>query len=1039
MTDDRLRNIIRDEFGKIHADENVKAQILKGLTGDTMKTEKRENIITANAENKEKTIVKETNTGGKARVTPRGRIAAAAAALVLCVGGGAYLLRDKDLPDTEASHTSSITDTEDSGSGNIEPVEFDGYFDENGYTVFDKFGDKSEVWRLPNGKFLVRQNASNDIDHDYYYIVFNGETNSVEKVMESSLCNVCVYNNGFSLKDELAKTELGSESTYAEFYDFDLNLVNKFSFNPEETGEVIDAATCASDGSALYVKTSGNGFTGFYKFTNDKGAEPLYVLKVAEKSSTNDIDMLFSSDDGNTLYFIGPNWRENKDDTIETSYRLCAFTAGSCSEFYMPYESKLVLERNNMLYIFSLSSAEYKVYQPDAEQGTNSSYPIGCEYTFGNETSGNKPHLINMSQSGKYVIAASFIADDDGNITDTLLTVYELDGMKEIFTDTISGSVDLMNGGIIFDEATGDICAVRGNINGENGVYTANAFGNEYSNFGMISTDTSQSETESKPENEDNNFIIDMVKGYGSWSISKDDTAELEKLLSNALTTGTVIPETTADSGGGVVNFSLKVTDDNGKSERYAIYVTDEEYNINMKYTDADGETTAYNIDDKTLCEIVRIAEKNTDTGVMAIVLEGHMQDQSVFFITNEEEKKQILEKYNSFCKAQNVPADILNVPMAAGGLYPAVTFTDGDGNAVFIEHSQCFTDTGVCVNGVHYENVSETFIDAMEYYERYKEQGFHEFILPADTVAVCEKTAYLNVRSYPVMPDINKNTISIIDREKAEMVKSLLDEAISGGQIADEPVDTNEARGGTSGYGIMTDKGIYFIDLYDYGNYTITFDDQTYIVDKDCIFCLLNTIEPYSEGGVFNITSDTGSPDGGGSVWFITQSFTKEEVIKWYEDFLAADYAPAEETGGSEPQNSANEKIGGAARHLSFKYNGEKVVISTGKDVTADICVNGKEYYLNDGDKGIFDIIKATTEETLSFSAGGDLSQSNAYGYKAFLDKYSEKYGITEMSYKDNGKKLVVTVEDKNSISEIETLLENHGANLENVSIKTK
>lgn len=681
MTDDKLRNIIRDEFGKIHADENVKAQILKGLTGDTMKTEKRESIITANAENKEKTIVKETN-GGKARVAQRGRIAAAAAALVLFVGGGAYLLRDKDLPDTEASHTSSIADTEDCGS------------------------------------------ASRDNE-----------------------------------------------------------------------------------------------------------------------------------------YMIGD------------------------------------------------------------------------------------------------------LSSDDG----------------------------------------------------------------------VISNDTSYSETESntesKAENEDNKSNIDMSKGYSSWNISQDGAAELERLLASALTTDTVIPETTYDSGGDVVNFSLDVTDDDGKTERYDIYVTNEKYNINMKHTDADGKTTAYNIDDKTLYEIVQIAEKNTDTGVMAIVLEGHMQEQSVFFITNEEEKKQIREKYDSFCKAQNMPADILNVPMAAGGLYPAVTFTDGDGNAVFIEHSQCFTDTGVSVNGVHYENVSETFIDAMEYYERYKEQGFHEFILPADTVAVCEKMAYLNVRSYPAMPDINKNTISITDKEKAKMIKSLLDEAISGGQITDDPYGGNEVRGGTPGYGIITDKGIYYIDLYDYGNYTITFDDQTYIVDRDCIFCLLNTIEPYSAYGVFNITSDTGSPDGGGSMWFITQSFTKEAVIDWYEDFLASDYAPAEETGGSEPQDSANEKIGGATRHLSFKYNGEKVVISTGKDVTADICVNGKEYYLNDGDKGIFDIIKATTEQTLSFSAGSDLRQSNAYGYKAFLDKYREEYGITEMSYKDNGKKLVVTVEDSDSISEIETLMKNHGA----------
>ncbi|MDO4944676.1 MAG: hypothetical protein Q4E74_05690 [Ruminococcus sp.] len=725
MTDNKLRNIIRDEFSKIYADENVKAQILKGLTGDTMKTEKRESIITtANAENNEKTIAKETTTNGKARVAPRGRIAAAAAAVVLCLGGGAYLLKSGDLSDIENPSASSVAenDTENSVTDNVKSVEFDGYFDENGYTVYDKFGDISEIWRLSNGKFLVKQDASfrfNDRVSNYYYIIYNGETNSIEKVMESLLCNVYVYENGFSLEDMLIKSELGVNNTYAEFYDFDLTLVNKFSFKTKETGELIDATTCAPDGSALYVKTSGDGFVSFYKFTNDGDTEPVYTQNVIEKTSANDIDMLFASDDGSALYFIGPNWREDETDDMENVYKLCTITEGGYSKLYMPYEDIKVFERNNMLYVFSSLSAEYNVYQAESKPKTadmkDSDNPIGgeyCEYTFGDEIFGNTPSQINMSQSGKYIIAISWIADDDGLITDTLITVYESDGMKEIYTDAISGSIIPTDGQFVFDETTGDICAQWTNMGDDfkgRGVYTANVFGNEYSNFGIKQTVDDNS---SVPQ--DGQTVTTTVTAVENSEVNETEDFKAVKDNYNPDFDADVSYITDEEQKEQILDWydkfinagyepvELNHINDWSNGNPVTLYFTARNGDkVSMNIPVYDGANIEINDEYYSLPDVSILGLFDNYIGEFKITCTDYNYNY-VGYVNYYGAKEDYLEWYNDFVNAGYEPVDISNAHAAGGGIYPKLSFKVNNSEVVICD-SQYPDDANICVNGKYY------------------------------------------------------------------------------------------------------------------------------------------------------------------------------------------------------------------------------------------------------------------------------------------------------------------------------------------------
>ena len=88
MTDKELDKKLTAAFDDIQADISVKARIRKGLTGDIMSTQNKNINVNDTIENKG------TETAGKAQVRRGGRVAAAAIAGVLAVGGGMFLLKN---------------------------------------------------------------------------------------------------------------------------------------------------------------------------------------------------------------------------------------------------------------------------------------------------------------------------------------------------------------------------------------------------------------------------------------------------------------------------------------------------------------------------------------------------------------------------------------------------------------------------------------------------------------------------------------------------------------------------------------------------------------------------------------------------------------------------------------------------------------------------------------------------------------------------------------------------------------------------------
>ncbi len=563
--DNGLKDIIRSEFGKIHADENVKAQILKGLTGDTMKTDKREGFITTtgNAENNEKAIIKETNKDGKAKVAPRGRIAAAAAAVVFCLGCGAFLLKNRDLPDKENANASSAAYAADSSSGNIENVEFNGYFDEDAYTVYDKFGLSSEIWRLSNGKFLVKQseNFKTNTDEVYDYIIYNGETNSIESVLQiSGERNVRVYDNGFAVKSVMSVAEMEAETAHLEFYDFNCELVNAFDFDISSVTEdginqTIEGTEVSHDGQNLFILANvmkNDIFTGnrIYEVTAD--GKTSVMCDTEEKSQENQIikiSDIYPSNDGKSLYFDGFSYYDNNSDAWKLILGGFNTSSGDVNQaegfFDCAYNSShSVMMRSDKLYDFSCTEASFTVLSRKDDNG-NSTIGIS-DYGYDVEKEDDRFSDIAdgfyVSYGGKYIIMTQSICNEEDIVTDSYIVVYEADGFNEIYREYVEGSLKVtVNDTVLFDENTGDLCLYLENLGDDHqksGVYTANVFGNEYSNFGIIQTVTDNNSdvyndtaatttTPATPPEDISDEIQDMI--YDRENTNKEEEPESKK------------------------------------------------------------------------------------------------------------------------------------------------------------------------------------------------------------------------------------------------------------------------------------------------------------------------------------------------------------------------------------------------------------------------------------------------------------------------------------------------------------------------------
>ena len=240
MTDKELDKKLTAAFDDIQADISVKARIRKGLTGDIMSTQNKNINVNDTIENKG------TETAGKAQVRRGGRVAAAAIAGVLAVGGGMFLLKnsfDRVAPSENSSavgtsYNAPDDDTTTDVQTGTTPADFGGEFDPDGETLYDKFGKNADIWTLKNGRYLIKQKFGDGAEYydyegmEHHYFIYDPDTNSVagnEIVSESPYIRVfgnsiAVWNTIYGNVDDLGT--LNSDIT-VNVYNLDLEPIRE--------------------------------------------------------------------------------------------------------------------------------------------------------------------------------------------------------------------------------------------------------------------------------------------------------------------------------------------------------------------------------------------------------------------------------------------------------------------------------------------------------------------------------------------------------------------------------------------------------------------------------------------------------------------------------------------------------------------------------------------------------------------------------------------------------------------------------------------
>ena len=158
MTDKELEMRLKSELDAVSPSSAVRARIRAEMTGDNM--------------DERKEITMTTNEASPARVRSHGRIAAAAIAAVLLVGGGAFILsrsskvaKENSSLTSGTAHAAYIPESEGGeapdtiGSGDIN---FSDVFYPDEDSVFRKFGNgiisgTTEIYDIGRGRFVVKQ------------------------------------------------------------------------------------------------------------------------------------------------------------------------------------------------------------------------------------------------------------------------------------------------------------------------------------------------------------------------------------------------------------------------------------------------------------------------------------------------------------------------------------------------------------------------------------------------------------------------------------------------------------------------------------------------------------------------------------------------------------------------------------------------------------------------------------------------------------------------------------------------------------------
>lgn len=521
MTDKELDQKLTAAFDNVRADSAVKARIRKGLTGDIMDSNK---TITVS-----KTADKNERTG-TIKVNRRGRIAAAAIAGVIAVGGGAYMLKS-GFARVEPKTSLSSKAESDSSSAHSDKMTYNGKevdelpltneqmgFDPAAHGIYEKFGKMGAIYKLSNGNYLVSKLYEDETEDELkdYYAIYDPTTNSIKSVLtDEKWTSFNIGENGivfFSENDDYTDDNVKTDLT-CQVYDLDLVSLENSTMNLQFTDKMIREVMITPDNK---VYTAVNELN-----PDSENKDRLYIYdsegNVIHTSKECDyINCCFMSKDGGFIYYGSENDQESATLTgvaISDAYIDCEHTDGIYSDNKLHYP--LYFDSGKYLYtVFYTDEGKQKIRRIDM---------TGKEELYFGEPedvinyAGESDNDCYVTPDGKYLFVTNDEEySDDNNPYHYKASVYDIDNGLKLVHEEKFYSVPLIRDSVLYDEDTGDVCIVASHSSYYDEIVTFNLFGKKFSNFNLTETvkDTTIEDNKdtNKNENKDNTEVKEKVK-----------------------------------------------------------------------------------------------------------------------------------------------------------------------------------------------------------------------------------------------------------------------------------------------------------------------------------------------------------------------------------------------------------------------------------------------------------------------------------------------------------------------------------------------
>ena len=553
MTDKELDEKLRLTFDEMRANNAVKARISERIMGDNMDVERiimdNEN---ENETNKPKRIIKITN-GGKAAV---------AAAAVLVIGGGLIIFNNKapEIKDNGGANNAVVTtDDEDIVTNKV-------YYDESGKTMFDKFGEESDIWELENGRYLIRQTedksemfAEEDMNfinglinaNHVTYIIYDAQEKNIVSQLRTDKIAVKVYDDCFILwrpekknsnaekmEDKALKTQIAKGFT-GQMFDFDFEPVG------DEIKVKAPDKMSMLTGNLPEVDIYGSVYYEAYGMLSENSGG---IMSIAGSKLYKDDEVIFKEESAKLLTSFGLT-QDRKNlivNSVDSGNEGTQFL-GKCTWYELPYDSNaareisenipeslsFMLEDKFCTVMNNDKSVDLNIYNKERKERTVALDALNTEYS---------PNSVFVTKDRKYLVLSYVKIDHTVSPIPKgeIIKVYDIENdFKPLCEHESDMIVYNINDGcdILFDEESGEIVCK-----------------------GFVFTDDTHF-PETKIESFNINGGTDEVKAEDEDNGSNDPAKVIEKFGANS--------EISILSNG---NYLVKQMSEDGISVEYTIY-----------------------------------------------------------------------------------------------------------------------------------------------------------------------------------------------------------------------------------------------------------------------------------------------------------------------------------------------------------------------------------------------------------------------------------------------------------------------------------